>query len=72
MMNVETVLHILDDMNLAEYKNSFEHEQVDGELLVELSKQELEDLGVTKKIHQLRLINGSSSAKNVKVESMVH
>ena len=65
-MNVETVLQLLDDMNLAEYKNSFEREQVDGELLVELSKQELEDLGVTKNIHQLRLmklIDGSSSAK---------
>ena len=66
MMDVETVLQLLDDMNLAEYKASFQHEQVDGELLVALTKDELEDLGVTKKIHQLRLlklIDGSSSAK---------
>ncbi|XP_065910805.1 uncharacterized protein [Dysidea avara] len=65
-MDVETVLQLLGDMNLAEYKDSFQREQVDGELLVVLSKQELEDLGVTKRIHQLRLtqlINGSSSAK---------
>jgi len=65
-MSVESVLQLLDDMNLIEYKDSFQHEQVDGELLAELSKQELEDLGVTKRIHQLRLIkliNGSASAK---------
>ena len=65
-MDVATVLQLLDDMNLAEYKDNFQRELVDGELLVELSKQELEDLGITKNIHQLRLmklINGSSSAK---------
>ncbi|XP_065909267.1 uncharacterized protein [Dysidea avara] len=65
-MDVETVLQLLGDMNLAEYKDSFRHEQVDGELLVDLTKNELEDLGITKKIHQLRLmklIDGSSSAK---------
>ena len=65
-MSVESVLQLLDDMNLVEFKDSFQREQVDGELLAELSKQELEDLGVTKRIHQLRLIkliNGSSSAK---------
>ncbi|XP_065910515.1 uncharacterized protein [Dysidea avara] len=65
-MDVETVLQLLADMNLGEYKDSFQREQVDGELLVVLTKDELEDLGVTKKIHQLRLlkvIDGSSSAK---------
>ncbi|XP_065911138.1 uncharacterized protein [Dysidea avara] len=68
-MDAETVLQLLGDMNLAEYKDSFQLEQVDGELLVDLTKNELEDLGVTKKIHQLRLmklINGSSSAKKYK------
>jgi len=64
--DAESVLQLLGDMNLAEYKDSFQREQVDGELLVDLTKTELEDLGVTKRIHQLRLmklIDGSSSAK---------
>jgi len=66
MMDLEAVLQLLADMNLGEYKDSFHREQVDGELMVALTKDELEDLGVTKKIHQLRLlklIDGSSSAK---------
>jgi len=29
-MDVETVLQLLDDMNLAVYKDSFQREQVDG------------------------------------------
>ena len=65
-MDVESVLQLLSDMNLTEYKDSFQREQVDGELMADLSQEELEDLGVTKKIHQkrlLKLIDGSSSAK---------
>jgi len=65
-LDAESMLQLLDDMNLVEYKDSFHREQVDGELLVELSLEELEDLGVTKKIHQkrlMKLINGTSSAK---------
>jgi len=38
-------------LQLLEYKDNFQREKVDGELLVVLSKQELEDLGVTKGIH---------------------
>jgi len=65
-MDVESVLQLLSDMNLTEYKDSFQREQVDGELMADLSLEELEDLGVTKRIHQkrlLKLIDGSSSAK---------
>ena len=65
-INLDGMLQLLSDMNLAEYKDSFKHEQVDGELLVDLTVEDLEDLGVTKRIHQkrlLKLIDGSSSAK---------
>jgi len=66
MMDVDHILQLLEDMNMSQYKDSFQHEQVDGELLVELTVEELEDLGVTKKIHQrrlMKLMDGSSSAK---------
>lgn len=65
-MNVEDILMLLDNMNLGEYKDKFQHEQVDGELMLELTKSDLQDLGITKNIHQIRLmklIDGSSSVK---------
>ena len=65
-MNGEDILMLLDNMNLGEYKDKFQHEQVDGDLMLELTKKDLEDLGVTKNIHQIRLmklIDGSSSVK---------
>ena len=52
-MTCEDILLLLDNMNLGEYKNNFQREQVDGELMLELSKSDLEDLGVTKNIHQI-------------------
>jgi len=65
-MDVDHILQLLVDMNMSQYKDSFQHEQVDGELLSELTVEELEDLGVTRKIHQrrlMKLMDGSSSAK---------
>lgn len=65
-MTGEDILTLLDNMNLGEYKDSFQQEQVDGELMLELTKSDLEDLGITKNIHQIRLmklIDGSSSVK---------
>ena len=65
-MTGEDVLLLLDNMNLGEYKDSFQREQVDGELMLELTKTDLEDLGITKNLHQVRLmklIDGSSSVK---------
>jgi len=65
-MDVDHILQLLVDMNMSQYRDSFQHEQVDGELLSELTVEELEDLGVTKKIHQrrlMKLMDGSTSAK---------
>jgi len=65
-MDLDSILQLLSDMNLGEYKESFKCEQVDGELLADLNLEKLEDLGVTKKIHQkrlMKLIDRSSSAK---------
>ena len=66
VMTGEDILLLLDNMNLGEYKDGFQREQVDGELMLELTKSDLEDLGITKNIHQIRLlklIDGSSSVK---------
>ena len=66
VMTGEDILQLLDNMNLGQYKDNFQREQVDGELMLELNKSDLEDLGVTKNIHQIRLlklIDGSSSVK---------
>jgi len=65
-MDLDSILQLLVDMNLAEYKDTFKCEQVDGELLVDLTVEDLAELGVTKRVHQkrlMKLIDGSSSAK---------
>ena len=64
--SLNNVLQLLDNMNLGEHKKSFEDEQIDGEIIVLLGRADLIDLGVTKSIHQtrlLKLIDGSVSAK---------
>ncbi|XP_065909271.1 uncharacterized protein [Dysidea avara] len=60
------MLQLLENMNLGEYKKSFGEQQIDGEIFVCLEKSDLEDLGVTKSIHQkrlIKLIDGTVSAK---------
>ena len=55
-------------MNLEQYKETVTREFVDGEILSELDDKSLEnDLGISSKIHRLRLmqiITGSRSAKD--------
>ena len=56
-------------MNLHQYKELFAKEYIDGEVLNELSEDDLaNELGMTSKIHRLRLmkvIRGSVSAGDV-------
>ena len=62
------VLQLLDNMNLSQHKGSFQEEQVDGTILAALSGDDLKELGVTKGVQikrLLRLINGTTSAKDV-------
>jgi len=51
------MLHLLDRMNLGQHKDSFKQEQVDGALFTKLTATELEELGITKSIHQKRLLS---------------
>ena len=63
------IQQMLDALQLSQYKEAFEREQVDGEVLLELDDEMLQhELGVNFKIHRLRLmkiISGSNSAENL-------
>ena len=64
--NIDKLLQLLENMNLGQYKESFEDQQIDGEMIIHLERADLVDLGVNKNIHQtrlLKLIDGSVSAK---------
>ena len=49
------VLVLLEKMNLNQYRDTFEEEHIDGVLLASLDNEMLEELGVTKSLHKLRL-----------------
>lgn len=64
--SLDKLLQLLENMNLGQYKENFEGEQIDGEMIVHLGMDELADLGVDKRIHRtrlLKLIDGTISAK---------
>ena len=42
-------------MNLNQYRDAFKQEHIDGILLASLDNEMLEELGVTKSLHKLRL-----------------
>ena len=65
-LNLSDMLQLLDNMNLGEHKESFKDENIDGEMMIHLDRADLVDLGVNKRIQQMRLlqlIDGSMSAK---------
>ena len=46
---------LLEKMNLNQYRDTFEVEHIDGIFLASLDNEMLEELGVTKSLHKLRL-----------------
>ena len=45
-------------MRLERYSETFQKEQIDGKILIELDENILkEELGMTKRIHRLKLLN---------------
>ncbi len=48
---------LLDGMGMPQYKEAFSKEWVDGEVFKELDDETLEELGVTSKLHRLKLRN---------------
>jgi hypothetical protein len=63
VLNVQ-VLHLLDRLNMPQYKDSFRREMVDGEILSEIDEVVLEqELAMTSKIHRLRLMKYIESHK---------
>lgn len=66
MLSLNNMLQLLDNMNLGQYKERFMEERIDGEILIHLDRGDLVELGITKTIHQtrlLKLVDGSISAR---------
>ena len=63
------VLQMLDKMNLSQYKEVFQYEQIDGDTLADCDEAVLlDDLRVQNKLHRARLmkiITGKNSVKTV-------
>ena len=55
-VTVSDVCEWLKKIGMSQYADKFEEEGVDGELLVELDKEDLPDLGVEKPLHQKKLL----------------
>ena len=63
-LDVDGVLRVLDKMNLGQYKDVFQQNNINGKTLLSYTKIDLEELGVCMNIHQkrlLKLISGMSS-----------
>ena len=65
---IQQVQKLLGAMDLSQYKESFAREHISGEILAELDEEVLKsELGMTSKIHRIRLlkvISGQHSAKS--------
>ena len=65
-LSLDSMLRLLDNMNLGQYREKFKDERIDGDLMIHLDKADLLELGVTRSIHQtrlLKLVDGTLSAK---------
>ena len=61
-LSILDVLQVLDMVNLGQYKESFQRNQVDGKALLSYTTIDLVDLGVTSDLHQkllLEIISGT-------------
>ena len=59
------ILDVLDAINLSVYKESFQKELIDGELLSEFTEDMFIELGVKSKIHRLKLMQVVKGRKDV-------
>ncbi|XP_019860368.1 PREDICTED: uncharacterized protein LOC109588671 [Amphimedon queenslandica] len=56
--DIKKVADLLVKMRLEQYAETFQREQIDGKILIELDESILkEELGIAKKIHRLKLLN---------------
>ncbi|XP_019860014.1 PREDICTED: uncharacterized protein LOC109588287 [Amphimedon queenslandica] len=56
--DIKKVVDLLVKMRLEQYAETFQREQIDGKILLELDESVLkEELGMTKRIHRLKLLN---------------
>ena len=64
LLNTNGVLRLLDAIGLSQYKEAFKGEHVDGQLLASLDSNMLDELGVQKSLHKMKIvkfINGEQS-----------
>ena len=59
------VLNLLDAMNLSVYKENFQKELIDGEILSEFTEEMFIELGVESSLHRLRLMHVVKGRKGV-------
>ena len=59
------VLDVLDAMNLSMYRENFQQELIDGELLSEFTEDMFIELGVKSKMHRLKLMRVVKGRKDV-------
>ena len=57
LLSVTDVLQALDALNLSQYKNTFQQNQVDGRTLLSFTTVDLEELGVMNDVHQKLLLD---------------
>lgn len=59
---------MLEQLDLSQYKESFEREHICGDVLVECTEDVLQqELGVLSKIHRIRLMKIISGQKSAKI-----
>lgn len=66
-LGVGDILHLLEEMHLAEYRPAFEREFIDGQILSSLTDgMLLQDLQVSTELHRLRLMKVIKGEKSVR------
>ena len=56
-LSVSDVLRVLDKINLAQYRDAFQKNQVNGKTLLSYTTVDLKELGVTTELHQKLLLD---------------
>ena len=70
-MTVNEVLLLLEKMNLSQYRDAFKEEMIDGISLSKLDNEMLEELGVKKRVHKMRLKNFIEGEQSVEEFNLV-
>ena len=71
-LSLSHVQQLLDALNMAQYKEKFAHEQVDGGLLLELDEESLEsEIGMKSALHRKKIMRTISGKGNRPLEELL-